>query len=153
MRRIFNSHSIIIGFALALYFLAMDQLGLAENIELRLFNGLIIGAGLWMYFSRRSAKGEFEGVKYLRGLKDGLAITVGATLTFTALFVIYTGLVSPEFIEAMQSKMIIPDFFRIWHFAAMILFEGVASGFVVSLLLMQYYKHEPDSQSRNPVAA
>ena len=142
MKELFKPKSILIGLVLMFYFVIMDLGGLSEHIELRLFNAVILGVGLWMTLHKKAAEGDKYGMKYFKGWKEGLKISFGAVMTFCILFVIYMSFAGTELLEVLRSKSFIPNFLTPWHFAVIIFFEGMASGLVMTLMFMQYFKYK-----------
>ena len=141
MEKLFKKKSILIGLVLMFYFVMMDLLGLSKQIELRLFNAVILGVGLWMTLHQKSAEGDRYGMKYFAGWKEGLRITFGAVTTFTVLFLLYMFFAGTDLLSVLQAKPYVPEFFTPWQFAVIIFFEGMASGLVMTLMFMQYFKY------------
>jgi len=141
MKKLFKKNAILIGLVLMIYFVIMDLGGLANQIELRFFNAVILGVGLWMVLHQKSKGGKEYGVKYFAGWKEGLRISFGAVTTFAVLFLIYINFAGTDLLAVLKSKSYVPNFFTAWHFAGVILFEGMASGLVMTLIFMQYFKY------------
>ncbi|MBD3635887.1 MAG: hypothetical protein HUJ25_00985 [Crocinitomicaceae bacterium] len=142
MKKIFSLEALGIGVLLMLYFMIVDLIGMADQIELRFFNIVILAAGMWYALYRKATKGKKFGVEYLDGFKQGLQLTFGAAVTFAALFVIYSFATDHALVQELVGTANIPDFITIWHLAAVIIFEGMASGLILSLIMMQYFKYE-----------
>ncbi|MEX1003283.1 MAG: hypothetical protein WDZ35_14280 [Crocinitomicaceae bacterium] len=142
MKKLFKIKSILIGLVLMFYFLMMDLGGLSDQIELRLFNAVILGIGLWLTLHKKAAEGGKYGMDYFAGWKEGLRISFGAVVTFCILFIIYMSFAGTDLLAVLQSESYVPEFFTLWHFAAIILIEGMASGLVMTLMFMQYFKYK-----------
>lgn len=134
-------YALFTGGALIAYFLLMKLFGLETNFYLRIFNLVIMIAGLFLLYRNTFIRGNNERVGYLQGLLMGVQLTVIAVVIFVAFLGIYIRFLDPQFMDILEST-------GLWATsgisvtAAMlgIFIEGLSSGFIISFALMQYFK-------------
>ena len=139
---IFSKQTFFIGISLFAYFLIMDLIGLADHVELRFFNGLILGLGLWSALYEPSKAGKHFGLPYFAGLKRGVRISIGASIMFILFFLAYNALTGNAFIEHLYTQQIIPTYVSVWQLMILLFAEGLVAGFVMSFMMMQYLKYD-----------
>lgn len=132
---------------MVLYFLLMKFAGFAHIPELRFLNVLLAAtgaAGAVMYYNRHSGK----HIKYLNGLLLGFSsIMIGSVLFAVFIFTYFT-LVDPALLAVISTDAPITGI-HISPFttAISVTAEGAVSGFIISFILMQYFKddelHDP----------
>lgn len=129
---------------LILYFVSMNLLGFQRNLELHYLNIFILFFGL-RYGIKSTIKTKGE-VRYFEGLKTGLIITILSVAIFNVFMVIYETAIDPSFLEYLKENISLGDVFStqetIFNIAGLITLEGLSSGFILTFILMQYYKSE-----------
>ena|SRR5690554_665813 len=134
-------YALLTGGALIAYFLLMKLFGLETNFYLRIFNFVIMIAGIFLLYRNTFIRGSHERVGYLAGLLMGLQLTVIAVGMFIAFLGIYIRFIDPGFMEIIESTGLwATSEISIAQAVLGILIEGLASGFIVSFMLMQYFK-------------
>ncbi|MFA0960697.1 DUF4199 domain-containing protein [Roseivirga sp. BDSF3-8] len=129
------------------YFLLMKAFNLEHNLELRAFNLIILGSGVLAavkYFKHHA----FHSMTYLRGLGAGMLTSIIAVISFSLLVFIYLSFIQPQFMEVIRNNEPFGLYLNPYNVTAIIVFEGLASGFLLSFAMMQYYK---TSHFTNPV--
>ncbi len=132
-------YGLFVSSALIAYFLILKLFGLHENPWLRLFNGVVMAAGIFFsikYYKMMTG----ESFTYVDGFKTGLITGFLATLIFTVLMGIYMFHLDKEF-----TQTILKDWFNDTEQGAgiliiIILIEGFASTAVLTLTCMQIFK-------------
>lgn len=120
------------------FFLLMQLLGLAEMVWLRSFNGLFLATGIFLLV-RNFASRNGESLEMLDGLRLGLRATAIAVLPFS--FFMYLVLsFNPEFLHLIQNTADFGSFITPFSAAGMITVEGLVSGFMISYIMMMYFK-------------
>lgn len=128
-------------FALVAYFFLMKLLGLSHILELRFLNFIIIGAGISVGIVRLKRE-LHERDFYLQGLAQGVYVTVVAVMFFAGFISLYLSLVDHKLMEEVRQNT--PAGFPVTGasiFGALIM-EGLASGVIISFIVMQYLKQE-----------
>ena len=148
MKDIFNRKTLLFALILMIYFIVCDLLNVADNIELRFFNILILGAGLWYVLYVKALSGKDFGIEYLHGIKTGLEFSFGTAFLFAIMFLIYSAMTGFRLTEALQAQGVIPEAVSTLHLAGVIVFEGLASGFILTLIMMQYLKYSVKGMGR-----
>ncbi|MEM9675825.1 MAG: DUF4199 domain-containing protein [Bacteroidota bacterium] len=132
-------YGILMAFALAGYFFLMKAFGLEHNLELRALNLLILVSFILMAIKKyKMIKGG--EMAYLKGLGLGILTTVVGTLSFAIMVVFYVTVVSPEFMELIKTQEPFGSFLNPFLVACTIVIEGVASGFLATYGIMQFFK-------------
>ncbi|MFT6843910.1 MAG: hypothetical protein ACJAUV_000077 [Flavobacteriales bacterium] len=130
-------YGILIAASLTAYFLILNSIGLSEKIELRLFNFLIIMAGIIMAI--RSVKANEPSFDYLRGFGVGLYVTIIATIPFAVFMFFFLELNEPFMLNLIENAPF-GQFLSPWASAAVVFFEGLSSGIIITYTAMQYFK-------------
>ncbi|MEL7147474.1 MAG: DUF4199 domain-containing protein [Bacteroidota bacterium] len=132
-------YGITIFVALTGYFLAMDALGLVHNLNLRIFNAIILFSGIFILLKRFKKQKYDKSFSYLNGLSAGFFVTLIATVGF-ALFMIAYLLINPDFLMAIRTNEPQGIYLNIPAIVTLIIIEGVASGILFSYMSMQFLK-------------
>ncbi|WMI69141.1 DUF4199 domain-containing protein [Mangrovimonas sp. YM274] len=130
---------LIIAVGLTAYFLLVRLIGLHENPWLRLFNGIIMAAGIY-YAIKNYKAGSGSGFSYIDGFKTGLVSGVIGTLIFTGFMAVYMYHIDPAF-----TKLLLGEWFGNYGagpgiLVFIILIEGLTSAIVLTLSFMQIFK-------------
>ena len=137
--RVAVKYGLYVSSALIAYFLILKLFGLHTNPWLRLFNGVIMGAGIYFaikYYKQMTG----DSFTYVDGFKTGLITGFLATFIFMIVMAIYIFHLDTEF-----AKIILKDWFdRTTQgpgiLIIIILIEGLASTAVLTLTCMQIFK-------------
>lgn len=120
------------------YFIIMKIFGLEAQHELRIFNFVIVLAGVVLL--HRSMYNAQPPHSYLNGLFSGFKMGAMATLFFIVFMGIYSTLIDPNFVEVLQSGSIWGGQLSIPQIVIATLFEGLGSCAIISFISMQYFK-------------
>lgn len=136
---------IVTGIALVAYFLLMKMLGLTRVLELRFFNLVLILAGVWYILSRASKK--YGNLYYLHGLGLGLQTCLIAVGIFSAFIGFYLQ-ADPGFMDYLRLEGKLGNSVNPWILAHVTFGESFSAGAVMTFILMQYYKAEPETAGK-----
>lgn len=130
------------------FFLFLKLFNLHENHWLRLFNGLIMAAGI--YFSIKYYKLTVANkFTYVDGFKTGLITGFISTILFTIFMAIYMFHLDMEFTQKILSKTFADYGLTTGVLVFVIFIEGLATTVVLTLAFMQYFKNsQKDSQKK-----
>lgn len=127
-----------------LYFVIMRFLNLHHYMELHYLNIIILFLGL-RYAIKHVKLIEGE-IKYFEGLKSGIVVTLITVLIFNIFMVIYETLIDPPFLTFLKENIYLGNQFSIQqtviNVMGLLTIEGLSSGFIMTYMLMQYYKAE-----------
>ncbi|MBI3510679.1 MAG: hypothetical protein HY064_08445 [Bacteroidetes bacterium] len=125
---------IITAMALIGYFLIMRVAGLARIPEFRLFNFIILFAGIFWSMKRETGGSDFS---FFERLGKGCLTVITAVAIFSVFIVIYlnfdTGLMEQLKHATGASQYLAPETAGIAVFA-----EGISSGFVMAYIFLSY---------------
>lgn len=138
------SAGIFTGLGLIVFFLIMWFFNLHEHLELHYLNIIVLFFGLRYAIKKiRSISGE---IRYFEGLKAGVIVSVISVVVFNVFMLVYATLINPSFLDFMESKINLGVFTSINEtmidIMGLIIVEGLSSGFILTFILMQYYKSE-----------
>ncbi|HEU4716955.1 MAG TPA: hypothetical protein VFU15_03950 [Bacteroidia bacterium] len=120
------------------YFLVMRAAGLVQVTELRLFNFVILFAGVWWSMKRETAGAEKDH-SYFSTLGNGCAVVITA-VAFFSLFILFYLNFDNEAMEqirehAAAGRILTPEMAAIAVFA-----EGLSSGIVMAYVFLSYLR-------------
>lgn len=132
------------GFGLIVYFLIMKAFDLHRNIELHYFNVVFLFFGLRGSIKKiKSFSGE---LKYLEGLKIGFIVSLISILILNFFMLFYEFVIDPSFLNLLQEKIsfgyVKSPLVTALSVFGLIFIEGLSSGFILTYILMQYYKND-----------
>ena len=132
-------YGIFIAMGLLAYFLVLRLFNLHENPWLRIFNGLIMAAGVF-YAIKYYKLASQDAFTYIDGFKTGMFAGFFATALFTVFMAVYMYHIDTSFAEMMLN-----DWFDGYGAGpGLLLFivfiEGLASSVVLTLTFMQLFK-------------
>jgi len=137
MTRLYLKYGIGIAVVLIVYFLILKVIGLHVYPVLSAFNGVIIGAGIFMaitFYKKNHTKFKFE-----KGFQAGLFSGFLGAILFTAFMAIYIYHLDSEFATHIlgnwESNYNYPSLLL-----ATVLIMGLATSFVLTLSFMQLLK-------------
>ncbi|ESU23717.1 hypothetical protein FEDK69T_11220 [Flavobacterium enshiense DK69] len=128
----------IIFLGIGLYFLVMEMLGLAGHLYLRFFNIFIVLYGASRTIRANYAEGKYE---YMNNFMSSvLTCAIGVALSVFGLMVYIHARGGEAYLANLSDGFIFAGGkARINEYCIGLLFEGIASSLVGSLLLMQYW--------------
>ena len=129
----------LMALALVGFFLLMKAFGLEHNLELRALNLFILFSFVLMSIDNYE-KSHPENFAYLKGLGMGLLTAAIGVLSFASLVILYITVINPSFMEIIQQNEPFGDFLNPLLVGCTIVIEGMASGFLATYAIMQYYK-------------
>lgn len=134
--RIAEIYGTIIAIGLAIYFFVMYLTGLVHNINLRLFNLVILLAGV--YFALKQYRRTHEGhLNYFRGLAVGVATsTIGISAFAAVLFIVLK--LDGTLMNSIVKHEPFGQYLNPYMAAAAIIMEGTMSGFFVTFVLLNW---------------
>jgi ABC-type Fe3+-siderophore transport system permease subunit len=121
---------------LIVYFLAMQVIDKHHHVELRLFNLVILSAGVF-YALKKFKNTHEDHVNYFRGLIVGVATSAIASVVFGAFLFIYMKL-NPDLLQSIQENEPMGHYLNEYISAFIVALEGVFSGLLVTFVLMNY---------------
>jgi hypothetical protein len=124
---------------LVAYFMIMKAFGLAHIIELRFFNFVIMAVGICtgiVYLKNRTQEHEF----YLKGLAEGMIITVVAVVSFAIFMTVYLTTVDRVLMHEISTRVPYTGTMDGMVIFVSIFMEGMASGAIITFAAMQYLK-------------
>lgn len=132
-------YGVFMAITLIAYFLISVSLNLHENPWLRLFNGIVMAAGIYYAIKhfKLALKDDFS---YIGGFKTGLLTGFVATFLFTAFMAVYMFHLDVKFAEKLLSEWLANYNSGAGILVFIILIEGLASTVVLSLTFMQIFK-------------
>lgn len=124
---------------IAIFFLAMELLGLANNFYLRFFNVLFVFYGVNRTIKQNIAEGKNDYLKNL--LSAGLTALIGILISiFSLLFYIYyKG--GDVYIANLSEKFLFGGA-SVNEYCIGLLFEGLASGMIIVFITMQVWRNK-----------
>lgn len=130
-----NGFLIFIG--IAIYFILIEALGLADLFYLRALNAIIV-----VYGTHRTLQYNFA-----KGNKDFLSNLVSALFTsLTGVFLSIVGLVAysyikggDAFVQSLSNTFLFGGKTSVMNYSISLLFEGIASAVIISFILILYW--------------
>ena len=137
------------GLGLIFYFLLMKAFGFHKYLELHYLNMIFLFLGL--LYSIKKIKLFSGELKYFEGLKIGILVTLTSIIIFNVFLLIYEFFIDPSFLTLLQDKLSF-GFVKSPATTSFIVFgiifiEGLSSGFIITYMLMQYYKNDHSESS------
>ena len=147
LQRIGLKIGLVTSLGLLAYFFIMKALGLAHIIELRVFNFMILGAGI--IYGIQKLKAELhEPNFYLKGLVEGLFISLVAVLPFAIIISLYLEYFDIALMNHIKEGLSSSEYINGFSIFAIIFMEGMASGGIIGYCAMQYFKSVWDEKEK-----
>jgi hypothetical protein len=133
---------LITSLALIAYFMLMKALGLAQILELRFLNAIILAVGVCFGINKLKQKLHEDGF-YLKGWLEGIYISAVAVILFALFMSFYLSFIDVSLLQYIQHKQTNTG----WSINGLTIFitifmEGMASAVIITLAAMQYFKRE-----------
>lgn len=116
------------------FFLAMHLLRLSENYYLRVFNGVIHVACLWLAIRAWQHTHPEPSDDYTSSVVVGMFTSLVGVIPFTIFMVLFLAY-NPSFLASIQSQSPIGQYFTPVMASLFILVEGIAASIILSYLL------------------
>lgn len=134
-KELYNGFFIFIG--IAIYFILLETLGLADLFYLRAFNALIV-----LYGTHRTLQSNFA-----EGNKDFVSNLASALFTsLSGVFLSVIGLVAysyikggDAYIQSLSKTFLFGGKTSVMNYSISLLFEGIASAVIISFILILYW--------------
>jgi hypothetical protein len=121
------------------FFLIMKSLGLHEIISLHYFNGVFLLLGLFFALSSISKKNESNKIEYFNGIKTGMRMTLIAIIPFAIFIGLYLK-IDTSFMTFLYHNSVFGHYLTPFVAGVVIAVEGIVSGFLLTFILMPYFK-------------
>ncbi len=138
MERTCIRYGLMTAAALIAFLLLMRLVGLAENVELRFLNLVILITGIVMAYRRLKKEWPGGRLEYVSGLGCGAFTSLVAVTTFAVFIFFYLMFLDPGLMSILKVEH--GRFLNPYTSALAVFFEGAFSGMIVSFCLMQYLK-------------
>ncbi|MDF9795267.1 hypothetical protein OKW21_000530 [Catalinimonas alkaloidigena] len=139
IERLGVKYGVLMTLALVGYFLLMKAVNLEQNLELRVFNLIILSSFVLMAIDKYKKKKGLH-LTYLKGVGLGLLTSVVGVFVFATLVLLYVTILDPAFMEIIKQNEPFGSYLNPLLVSIAILIEGTASGFIATFAIMQYYK-------------
>ncbi len=128
--------------ALIAYFVLIKTFALENIMYLRLANIFILLGGI-LTAERLCSSKIAHKVEYLRGIKIGTQVTLLATIPYV-IFLYFNIKLDPAFMSYIQNATSFGHFLTPLPacVAGIVTIEGVTSGFILTFVVMQYFKRK-----------
>lgn len=129
-------------------FLLVHFLGMSENYNLRVLNG-VIHIGL-LYFAIREYRLTFPEThnNYMSGVGVGMFASMLGVVAFTVFMVIFLTFIDPGFFARLEAKSAFPDFVNQFTACLFIFVEGIAVSLIGSYLVTRVIDANWESAKR-----
>ena len=125
--------------SLIAYFLILSLFDLHTNVLFSLFNGVIVGFGLYEVIKYTSLK-YGETYTYTDGMVNGVVAGFIATILFTGFFALYAGNINPEYLDGLIGPWEQTYNTSIGAVVFTVAIGGFATAICLSLCFMQLFK-------------
>ena len=115
-------------------FILMHLFGLSEKAHLRVLNGFIHFAVLYLAIREYRRESPKSVNNYMTGVSVGMAVSVISVALFTLGMSIYLGLDEP-FFERLRLQSPFPEYFTPFTASLFIFVEGIAVGLIGSYIV------------------
>lgn len=134
--RIPQSYGVRIALGLVVYFLVMYSIGLAHQVELRLFNLLILVAGV--YFALKKFKETHDDrLNYFRALVTGISTAATGAILFAGFLFMFMTL-DDSLMSSIRDNEPMGRFMNPYIASFIVALEGFFSGFLVTFILINF---------------
>jgi hypothetical protein len=148
LERIGITTGLLISVTLIAYFFLMKALNLAQVVELRFFNFVIIAAGI-CYAINYAKQHLHEQEFYLKGLAQGMIVTAVTVTSFALFMTIYLTYFDQPLMQEISKRVPYSGSLDGMIIFVSIFMEGMASGAIITFAAMQYFKSEGRINTRH----
>lgn len=127
------------------YFLVLSLFNLHTQVLFSLFNGVIVGFGLYEVIKYTKLR-KGKNFSYTDGLVNGVATGFIATILFTIFFAVYAGNVDPDFLHNLIGPWEQTYNTSIGAVIFTVAIGGFATAICLSLCFMQLFKPSWNTQ-------
>lgn len=133
---------VVVSILLTGYFLLLRNFALEQIFYLRLLNIFFLLGGILVAEYFCSSKIAHK-VDYLKGIRVGLQVTLAATIPYVIFMALYLKM-NPELVTFIQTNSSFGKFLNpvIPSVAGIIAIEGIVSGFVLTYVVMPFFKRK-----------
>lgn len=139
INKIIIKNAIIITSLIGGFFFLSKMVGLAENPYLRFLNLVFVLFGIYLSIKENIFKNK--EAQYIVNLGVGVKTAVLAVFLSVIGFLIYTKFIAPNFISVMDDSFLIGGDSSLAEIVFTLLLEGMATSFIGSFIIMQFYKN------------
>jgi hypothetical protein len=133
-----NITGALVCISLISYFLIMRLMGFHEIIFLRVFNFIFLFAGIIIALHRYSR--NYDGtVEFFKGFRIGMHVTGASVIPFALFMLIYLS-IDKSLMNTIINSVNFGNYITPGSAAVVIIVEGIASGLIMTLISMQYFK-------------
>ena len=144
-KRIPENYGLRVAAGLIVYFMIMRFAGLLHLVELRMFNLVILVAGI--YFALKKFKQTHEDhLNYFRALVVGVATGAIGSVVFAAFFWVYVSFIDTGLMQFIVENEPMGRFLNPYISAFIVALEGVFSGLLVTFVLINYITTDEPTQ-------
>lgn len=136
---------------LIVYFMVMKYTGLVYSAIAWFFNFIMLFLGMiYAFRSYRNIIGPDSNVDYLPGFILGCTVTIVTVIPYVVFIYVYFAHIDPPLLMLLKNNVVfMSEQITAGRAAATTLLEGLSSGFVMSFVIMQYYKSGFRNNIRN----
>lgn len=141
-RELINGFIIFIG--IAIYFLVIEYLGLADQFYLRILNIVIIAFGINLTIKQNNS----DGIRgYFPNLISGIITSmVGALLSVGSLLFYIKFKGGEEYLQKLSKGFLFGGGdLNLSYYCIGLLFESIASSIIITFVLMQFWKNRVET--------
>lgn len=143
--RIPENYGLRIAGGLIVFFLLMKLAGMLITVELRMFNFIILVAGI--YFALKKFKATHsDRVNYFRALVTGVATGAIGSFLFAAFLFVYLKLIDTGMMQYLIDNEPMGRFLNPYMASFIIALEGVFSGLLVTFIIINYVETDEPTQ-------
>lgn len=137
--KIIIKNALIISLLIGGFFFLTKLFGLEENPYLRFLNLGFVLFGIYLAIKESVYKNKES--KYTTNLGIGIRTSVLAVFLSIISVVIYIQFINPDFLTVMNNSFLIGGDLSLAEIIITLLIEGMASSFIGSFIMMQFYKN------------
>jgi hypothetical protein len=126
---------------LVAYFFTMKALGLAQILELRFFNFVILAVGI-VYGIAKLKKELHQDEFYLKGWAQGIYISTVAVVSFSVFMCLYISQFDKTLFDHIRQNMANSSSINAFTLFFSLLLEGMAGCAIITFAAMQYLKEQ-----------
>ncbi|MEN7550113.1 hypothetical protein AAG747_19495 [Rapidithrix thailandica] len=121
------------------YFLLMKLVGLVHIVELRAFNGAILGSGIWLAINHliHHPSAKFD---YYHGFRVGVITAFSGVIMFSIFMFFYLRIIDQAFLMQIKEQEAFGQYLNPYIIAVTLIIEGSFSGFIMTFAIMQFKK-------------